>query len=608
MGEVDACWCRRQATGRDGATGRPHASDGSPTQTAKDALVKRLVPIITAAVGLVLLVAFAAPLLAGDSTPGSAGPTVQTKSTSGYQESLCASRTSLCIDSYDNPGDEYVGHDEPSLEYKSSVPGSGNDMTYTVTLPREPRTRPTASGGGGTWNFQLRPTFWFGLTLCDTASAPEYTKRCTPDSDGNALEGTNPNARDYLGRHPGNAYMELQFYGPGYVPQFEGFSCGATVYCAAMTIDSRTLDQNTGIENTADCSNYILGGPEPINWAYVTESGASQAPANPFFTGTFSAPNLSAVTPDYAKDLLMRPGDRIRVHMHDTPEGFRVDLMDLTSGDQGSMTASVANGFGHILYTPNSPTCKMAPYAFHPEYSTANPRGNTWSAHTYNVAYSDEIGHFESCVQIDANFNCAIPGNQDLASGLDPDDGNNFCVPGTDSSLIQVDGCFSGDGDWDSASYSNAWPGTNPNVAQDRALHPSPVLFTSPQTRGRNYSTIAFETDLPRIEAPDSQDSAPFCDRITGADCVNPPTGAQFYPFFSTTSANGTCTWQEGGDHIPGTINDFGGSSTSEFGPLLQTVYPAAGFTTITRLNNFNSGDQPNPCPVRGDGGDSSGS
>ena len=120
-------------------------------------------------------------------------------------------------------------------------------MTYTVTLPRDPKKQPNASGKGGTtWNFQLRPTFWFGLTLCDTESAPEYTKTCTPDSDRNNLVGTNPAAPDYIGKHPGNAFMELQFYGPGYVPQFEGFGCTAHQYCAAMTIDSRTLNQNTG--------------------------------------------------------------------------------------------------------------------------------------------------------------------------------------------------------------------------------------------------------------------------------------------------------------------------------------------------------------------------
>ena len=102
--------------------------------------------------------------------------------------------------------------------------------------------QPTAFGAldSTTWNFQLRPTFWFGLTLCDTESAPEYTKTCKPDSDSNNLVGTNPKAANYIGKHPGNAFMELQFDGPGYVPQFEGFGCDATHYCAVMTIDSRT--------------------------------------------------------------------------------------------------------------------------------------------------------------------------------------------------------------------------------------------------------------------------------------------------------------------------------------------------------------------------------
>src|SRR4051812_4684290 len=71
-------------------------------------------------------------------------------STGGYHEPLCESRSSLCADTYDSPGDEYVGHDEPSVLFKSGVRGSGNDITYTVTLPRNPRTQPNASGAGGT--------------------------------------------------------------------------------------------------------------------------------------------------------------------------------------------------------------------------------------------------------------------------------------------------------------------------------------------------------------------------------------------------------------------------------------------------------------------------
>ena len=558
----------------------------------------------TAAIAVLVVVAAGAPAVSAQ-TQQPAALSAASLHLLSSDDPFCTSNSSLCADPYDNPYGQYVGHDEPSLIYKSGIPGSGNDMTYTVTLPKDPKQQPNASGAGGTtWNFQLRPTFWFGVTLCDTESAPEFTKKCKADSDSNNLVGTNPAAPDYIGKHPGNAFMELQFYGPGYVPQFEGFGCAATTYCAAMTIDSRTQDQNNGVENNAACNNYILGGPEPINWAYITKSGVSQAPANPLATGTFSAPNLSAVNPDYTKDLLMKPGDRIRIYMHDTQAGFRVDMSDLTTGQNGSMTASVANGFGHILYQPNSTTCNMKPYAFHPEYSTANPRGNTWSAHTYNVAFSDEIGHFENCLQIDANFNCAVPGAQDAASGLDSDDGNGFCVPGTDSLLVKIDGCFSADGDWDGQSYQKDWPGTNPSPGQDKKLHPTPVMFTSPLTDHgtKNYSTIAFEADLPRIEASDSQENPPFCDTTTGTDCVNPPNGAAFYPFYSTTNANGTCTWQEGGNFIPGTTNNFGGSSKSEYGPLLATVFPAAGPTTVTRFDNFNSGDIRNPCPVKGAG------
>jgi hypothetical protein len=564
--------------------------------------MKRSAVVFVSVVSTVAFAAFTVPAGAASRAGSVARARTAARSASAsqaYHEPLCASRSSLCTDMYDNPDDEYVGHDEPSVEFKSAVPGSGNDVTYTVTLPKDPARQPTASGATGTtWNFQLRPTFWFGLTLCDTESAPEYTHTCTPDSDANNLVGTNPSAPDYIGKHPGNAYMELQFYGPGYVPQFEGFGCTAHQYCAAMTIDSLPLDQNTGIGNTDACNNFILGGPEPINWAYITKSGRSQAPANPLFTGTFDSPNLSAVTPDLAKDLLMNPGDRIRIHMYDTEDGLRIDLKDLSTGHDGSMTASTANGFGHILYTPNASECKERPYAFHPEYSTGLPRGNTWSAHTYNVAMSDEIGHFENCLKIDADLNCVKPGSQD-SGGIDEDDGNNFCVPAADSTLVHINGCFSDDEDFDGQSYRKDWPGTDPNVTRDQALHPSPVMFTSPLANGTtNFSTIAFEADLPRIEASDSQDAPPFCDRTTGAHCVNPPRGADFYPFYTTTLDHGTCTWQEGGAFLPGTINKFGGSSTTEFGPLLQTVYPAAGFTTVTRYNNFNSGDRPNPCPV----------
>ena len=93
----------------------------------------------------------------------------------------------------------------------------------------------------------------------------------------------NPNSPNYIGKHPGNAFMEVQWYSPGYVEQFNGFGCTAKQYCAALTIDSFSANQNTG-QQQRRLHNFPLAGEEPLNWAYVTRSGKSQAPANALAT------------------------------------------------------------------------------------------------------------------------------------------------------------------------------------------------------------------------------------------------------------------------------------------------------------------------------------
>jgi hypothetical protein len=72
--------------------------------------------------------------------------------------------------------------------------------------------------------------------------------------------------------------------------------------------------------------------------------------------------------------------------------------------------------------------------------------------------------------------------------------------------------------------------------------------------------------------------------------------GANFYPLYTTTTTTLGCTWQFGGPSLPGTTNNFGGSSASEFGPLLQLSYPQPG-GTFTRFNNFRNVLVSNPCP-----------
>ena len=265
------------------------------------------------------------------------------------------------------------------------------------------------------------------------------------------------------------------------------------------------------------------------------------------------------------------------------------------------MTASVANGFGHILYTPDSTTCQEAPYAFHPEYSTANPRGNTWSAHTYNVAMSDEIGHFENCLRARrGRLNCTKPGSQD-AGGLDEDDGNNFCVPGTDSTLVKINGCFSADEDWDGQSYRTTGRARTPNPFVDQALHPSPVLFTSPLANGTTQLLDDRVRDRP---AADRGRRTPRTTRRSATErpartASNPPDGAQFYPFFTTGIHDGTCTWQEGGNFIPGHDQPLRRQLDDRVRPAAADGLPGARLHDHdARFDNFNSGDQANPCPV----------
>jgi len=94
----------------------------------------------------------------------------------------------------------------------------------------------------------------------------------------------------------------------------------------------------------------------------------------------------------------MNSGDQIALTMHDTAAGLKVEIGDLTTGQYGSMTASASNGFGQVKYAPTGTTCKNIPYNFHPMYSTSSEKTRVpWAAHSYNVAFSDEIGHFDFC-------------------------------------------------------------------------------------------------------------------------------------------------------------------------------------------------------------------
>jgi hypothetical protein len=494
----------------------------------------------------------------------------------------------------------YVGHDEPALLFYSNVPGSGNHMRYRLVLPKDPPVIPNQAGTGGTFNFQLHPAFWFGVAMCDTQSYPNPNNgvACTPDSDANIFDGSDPTKADWIGKHPGTAFMEMQFYPPGWVLWPPGNSCDPTRWCAALNIDSLSEDPNAGSVLNSTCAAAV--GVEYVNFAFITLNGEppNGAPPNPVNS------TLATFTPDPTLDLFMNSGDVLIVDLHDTPHGLKIVIHDLTSGQTGSMTASAANGFGQVQYDPNGTTCNNLPYDFHPMYSTSSEHTRVpWAAHSYNVAFSDEIGHFEYCSLADTVTGRCLTASATDPTGPDADD--NFCFNATDSSLVPIGGCLGTDVDFDGSPYQLVWPGTLSDSGQDRQLHPRSVLFSSPtfvptgqSEQNANYDRVGFEADLPRIEVP-SLSTNNNCNRTTGAGCVNPPNGASFYPIFSTRNTDETegCMWQLGGANIPGTSNTFGGTSTAEYGPLLLSLYQRFGTNApVYRYNNFRQVLSANPC------------
>src|SRR5215469_4196764 len=122
---------------------------------------------------------------------------------------LCDDNAPTCTDpdaSFNYEG-KYIGHDEPALLFYSSTPGSGNSSRYLLRLPEDPPNLPKQDGTGGTFNFQLHPAFWFGMAICDTQSYPLAVSTCKPDSDDNIYDNPDPGAADYIGKHPGTAFM-----------------------------------------------------------------------------------------------------------------------------------------------------------------------------------------------------------------------------------------------------------------------------------------------------------------------------------------------------------------------------------------------------------------
>jgi hypothetical protein len=430
----------------------------------------------------------------------------------------------------------YIGHDEPSLRFISSRPGSGSDVTFVETLGKDPRALPTTGHPGSdiTHNFELTVAPWFSMELCDPHSDPQLP--CTPRSDANAPHGSFPGG--------GSAFMELQFYPPGFAPFSDSISCDNTHWCSALTIDS------VECSFTGSCNNNCI---EPVNFAFIQRDGVPTGPPSP------QKSNFASVTPN-AQTLMMNQGDRVVIHMFDARvaggRALKITEHDLTTGQTGEMIASARNGFMNTSIAD----CTGTPFNFQPSYATARSQNIVpWGFGPYGINTEFEIGHFEPCTTLtgksslqngpttDTFFNvCHGPYESDAPpdtpKSQEPNDSPCYPRGDTHGGTVppnQVTGCdvffgAVGDLDFDGTPYRTDWP---TSVRPNR--YPATFQQATPTSGGHAYEQIQFMTDVSASESA--------CNLTSGAGCVMPPTGpGRFYPFWTRASVNGACVWEFG--------------------------------------------------------------
>ena len=428
----------------------------------------------------------------------------------------------------------YIGHDEPSMRFLSTRRGSGNNFSITENLPLDPTALPTVKTPGKdvTHWFELTVAPWFSTDVCDPNSAPLLP--CTPRSDRNAPHGTYPGG--------GQAFVELQFYAPGFAPFADANGCDNTHWCSALNIDSLECQGN----GSGNCNNNCV---EPVNFAWVQTNGVPTGPPSP------QLGNLATVTPN-AHTLLMNPGDKITVHMWDAkiPGGHALEARetDLTTGKSGFMIASAKNGFMNT----NPFDCTGTPFNFQPAYNTARAANIVpWGIGPYMINTQYELGHFEACTSVSGLAvgatdpfykHCKGPyeTGPDSAKVFEPNDAPCYKKGDTHGGTVApnlVTGCMVffnaiGDLDFDGSPYWADWP-----HSLKAGPFPTPFLQQKPTTGGHQYSQIQFMTDTSASELNTN------CNLITGKGCVLPPKGpGHFFPFFTLAKVSGRCVWEFG--------------------------------------------------------------
>jgi hypothetical protein len=472
---------------------------------------------------------------------------------------------------YDNG--RYIGHDEPDTRYLSSVPGSGNNVTWHETLGVDPAAAPTVKSPGKDVNHYAELTIapWFSMALCNPFSYPLLP--CKPNSDVN--QPATVKAPVPAGVYPGggSSFLEMQFYPPGMAPFADNISCDNTHWCASLHINDLECTLNFASCNT-NCE-------ETTNFAFIQTNGVPTGPPSPQLS------DLATSTPN-GNTLLMNPGDKLTIHISDAPvpghpgqKALVTSIKDNTTGQSGFMQASAANGF----MATNINNCSGTPWNYEPEYSTSSVRSITpWAALQVDVSTEFEIGHFEACTGLaqrivlnlapgvtDTTYNqCSGPyeASATAPESLEPGDAVCYFAGDTHGSLNAppniVTGCEdtlfqNGDLDFDGNPYWPDWP-----TSTTSNLYPSTFQQLAPTTvRGLGYPRFQIQTDAALSESSCAYPNTSGCK-------VPPPTApGKFYPYWTLTKA---CVLEFGNMRNGNTFGRF-----AQYG----TVPPGLGYPEL---------------------------
>ena len=332
---------------------------------------------------------------------------------------------------------------------------------------RRPSTSRTGSRSGSGWT-------------CATTSRHPSSRTIPARRTATRTSSTEPTPTqaDYIGHHPGTAFLELQFYPPGWVPFQNAISCDATQVVRGdgdLQLQQRPEHRRRQQRRLPEHGR----ASSPPNFAFITKSGHAPGAARP--AGPHAARRSHPTRP---RTCSWAPGDAIDISIHDSADGLVTEIGDLTTGESGSMTASIANGFAQVNYDPTRRDVHADAVRVPPDVLTSSEHTRVpWAAHSYNVAFSDEIGHFEYCDRGQPARHLRQPGGRRRQQ--EGRRRRRAASTRSASLRIQVGGCIATDNDFDGVSYQKTWPGSLDRTRGGRRPEPAvdPVLESDVQRR-----------------------------------------------------------------------------------------------------------------------------